>query len=51
MLGVSGGSGAEKLIRALLADPLAAKAEWEDLVGNGPDSRALLIRYILNGRC
>ena len=46
VLGLHGRRGARRLVRALLADPLAPEAEWERQL-SGPDDtdgRGLLIR-------
>ncbi len=48
VLGLNGQSGARRLTRALLADPLASKPpEWERLLAemDETDERALLLRY------
>lgn len=45
MLGLNGQAETRKLVRALLADPLSAEAEWEDVLEKADgDSRTLLIR-------
>lgn len=48
VLGLGGQAGARRLVRILLADPLAPKQPWEkqlDTIGED-DGRGLLIRYI-----
>ena len=46
VLGVEGNSGARRLVRALLADPLAAEHAWEKrlLEASETDGKAVLLR-------
>lgn len=48
VLGINGHRGASRLVRALLADPLAPEAQWEkQLIAAGDeDGRALVLRYV-----
>ena len=46
VLGINDQEGARRLVRALLADPLGAEAEWESvLVDSRHGDKSLLIRY------
>ena len=47
VLGINGQKGARRLVRALLADPLAPKSQWEKrlLDADEVDGKALLVRY------
>lgn len=49
---VNGQQGARRLVRALLADPLFSKSEWESqlLFDTDQDGRSLLLRYVLHER-
>ena len=47
---VNGQQGARRLVRALLADPLFPKSEWETqlLFDADEDGRSLLFRYVVH---
>ena len=48
VLGINGQRGAPRLVRALLADPLAPEAQWEQqlIAAGDEDGRAVLLRYV-----
>ena len=46
VIGINDQVGARRLVRALLADPLGAEAEWESVLADSRyGDKSLLIRY------